>query len=283
MVTGEKTATVAELRIADPQFSSTTASQYTLLLHIGLQGIAYGLLHVVDNTCTAATYLPYTEAYTTKHVLDLLNGEALLQNRFKQVKISLPAIQYSLVPEELFDIKELNTYISFEQESDIARQLFSDKVNDQIRLVYSVDLRLRNELKNMFLSPTIYSNATTELNQATRDLNKPNKDILLVKELDQSIQIIALSNGQFKMMNHYHTTTPEDVVYFLLSLTEQLGFSTDSVEVMTQSNGELLNEVPTYFKYSLPIDRPKGINYHDRLTNAPAAIFHNLFSLAICG
>lgn len=283
MVTGEKTTAVNELRIVDPEFSSTTASQYTLLLSINLQGIAYGLLHVVDNTCTAATYIPYKESFTTKHVLETLSGEALLQNRFKQVKISLPTLQYSIVPEELFDIKELNTYINFEQDSEITRQLFVDKVSDHIRLVYSVDLRLRNELKNMFLSPMVYSNTTADLNQAKRDLNKPNKDILLVKELDQNIQVIAFSNGQFKMLNQFDTTTPEDVVYFLLSLTEQLGFNTDSVDVTTISTGELLNELPTYFKNTRSADHPKGINYHDRLSEAPKATFHNLFSLAICG
>lgn len=283
MVTGEKATAVAELRVFDPQFNSASASQYILLLNVSQQGVAYGLLHAVDNTCTAATWLPFTEAYTVQNVLDILNGEPLLRNRFKEVRVSLPAIQFCLVPEELFDIKELNTYINFEQDSDITRQLFTDKVTEQVRSVYSVELRLRNELKNMFLSPTIYSNATANLSQALRDFNKTKADILLVKELDQSIQVIALSNGQLKLMNHYHTTTPEDVVYFLLSLTEQLAFNTDSVEVITHSSGHLLGDIATYFKHNLQADRPKGINYHDSLKDLPAAIFHDLFSLATCG
>lgn len=282
MVTGEKATAVAELRVADPQFSSATASQYTLLLNISLQGIAYGLLHVVDNSFTAASWLPFNGTFSTNSILELLSGEPLLQNRFKQVRISLPAIQYSLVPEELFDLKELNTYISFEQDSDIARQLFADKVNEQIRLVYSVDLRLRNELKSMFLSPIIYSAPTAEISQALRDFNKAKTDTLLVKELDQSIQVIALSNGQLKMMNQYQTTTPEDVVYFLLSLTEQLAFNTDSVEMVYSNTSDLLSEIATYFKHTRSADRPKGINYHDRLAHIPGHVFHNLFSLATC-
>lgn len=283
MVTGEKTSAVAaELRIADPQFNSAIASQYTLLLSITPQGVAYGLLHMADNTCTAVTWLPFTDAYSTNAVLDTLRSEAILQNRFKQVRISLPTIQYSLVPEELYDLKELNSYISFEQDSDIARQLFADKVNEQMRLVYSVDLKLRNELKNMFLMPLIYSDVTTTLGQAVKDNGKQRTDILSVKVQTDSIQVMAFSNGQLRLLNQYHTTTPEDVVYFLLSLTEQLGFNTDSVELITHSEDALLAELPTYFKNLSTVSRPKGISYHDSLSDLPEALFHNLFCLATC-
>ncbi len=103
---------------------------------------------------------------------------------------------------------------------------------------------------------------------------------------ENTIDIIAFSNGKLQLQNTYPTDSIEDQLYFVLYAYEQLKFNTEEVPLKItgsiEENSTLWNTYQKYIRNVDWLDHISGLNYSSAIPIASIRKYAPLVHLAAC-
>jgi len=229
------------------------------------------------------------EVHTENEKSDLIasrlsNNYPGIQNHF--FFISVPKTM--LIPSALFDKENRDPFLEKQHKADID-DLASDYpvklIGAQMAFLYPKTLEL---LKNNTISS---HQLFIPLDAAWLDglyLNYKNNDEihLHLNVNDGFISIAVFRNGALQFYNTFDTANAEEVLYFVMFVSEQLHVNTNKDSYFysgfIKKTDETFALLSKYIKLLKPEERPGFYNYSMPILDVPIHMFFNTFCTPIC-
>jgi hypothetical protein len=225
-----------------------------------------------------------SEREMTDSVKMIFETEDLFNQNYKSVTLALYHEFSTLVPIDLFDETMLEDYLKFNFTIDFDYEAIYDVIEDLgIVNIFAIEKSLKKVFELKFKNPRFLHSSTSLIHQ----LNILNKSLsgenIYVYVQPKIIQICFFNNNTLKYFNSFHYSTPEDFIYYLLYVCQQLQLNTETIQLHLM--GEIVKDSVLFenaYKYIRFINFAKkieGINI-DTSFKMPEQFYYNLFSIS---
>jgi hypothetical protein len=267
---------------ADRSFDETRTMDYDLVLQVAERSCAYSVFDQGRNSYIAL------EAYDIS-----LSGMAeqihWLKNPFRSVHILVENNRSTLIPGVLFNESEKETYLNFSLDSIEDEKIRFDRLGMlEVVNIFGTGKNLDDDICNVFpdakvchlssfLIETIWMNF--------KNLIQEKKSFVFVRQAD--FNLLIFDNKQLIYSNAFHFRAPEDVVYFLIFVMEQMDLNPEEIPLTLLGNIEKGSpHFDLLFRYIRNIDfaaRNENLNYSHVFNDVPGHKWYSLLNPVMCG
>lgn len=289
---------MADIFLPDPAFevedaqklAETNLGRCMLLMTVGLQQIGYAVYDPASKYLMALkTYyfeVKRNEQQLLKIIEQFLDANKMLYKDFKEIKLSFDHPEFTLVPQELYEDKLKQQFLSFLYPGQPDQDVLCDHiVHADIINIYSTNKIIADHLKKEFDQAHIFHSETVMLNMLMQKERKTENEVF-VRIQPQHITVTILSDGRLLMMQPYVIHHEMDAVYYVMNAIKQQNLSLQDIDL--KLSGDIDEESPLYQKlhYDMGeaswLKRPEALSYAKEFEQYPEHYFYNLVSLALC-
>jgi hypothetical protein len=221
-----------------------------------------------------------------EHLKTFLNENELVNLSYKDTLVIWESQHSTLVPSVLFDAKEQDAYFHFNQSADKDEKICADKLkNAETYNIYSVPAGLEGILKLDSLRIRHHATVFIEA-MMIFSKNKISSKLVFVDVHSAFFDMLIIENNRLLFYNSFAYKTPEDFIYFVLFVFEQLKLSPELDGIIL--SGEILKNSALsdiLYKYVRNIDfalpNEQFVNSYI-LKDLPAHTFNNLSNAVLC-
>jgi len=203
-----------------------------------LDGFSFCIRDIESEEIVLFTSYQFDRTLATPELLlekvsQIFSENKALQNDFKEINVIHQNNLSTLVPDPYFDQKELKNYLKHN-----VKTLYNDYITfDDITLinaknVYIPFVNINNYLFQNFGSFQFQHHSTILIDKILA-YNKNNTDrTMYVQVFKNSINIIVAQKDELVLYNSFDYKTPEDFLYYILFVAEQLEMNPDQFELI---------------------------------------------------
>lgn len=177
---------------------------------------------------------------------------------FSEVKVVYTTPVHTVVPESLFDESKGSEYLKFSSKILLNDYVANDQLQtEDLRIVYVPFMNINNAIFEKFGSFDYY-HAITVLLETFFNHHQRDQLEVYVHVRESFFDCIILNKGKLQLCNSYPYTSPEDFLYYLLFVLEQLELNPDEVKVLFCGNISKDDSL-----YSLAYEYIRNISFFD--------------------
>lgn len=244
-------------QFTDPQFNRDFTQQYSLLIELELQQLAFVLYNssngriAVLKRISMSSFSGGTDAVAA--FKKVVNAEDLLHVPVKDVKISFVWNAFTCIPHTMYDEALKEQYLTYAAGSlphhitavNYIRPFF-------IRNVFAVEAALQAYLLQTFPAAVFFHVSTSLLEYAALSKDEKGPAQLILDVRQDLIHLVYISKGELQYCNQFHFKNKEDFLYFILLVCDQLEIDRDNCNLqlsgyITQDSA-LYNELYKFFR-----------------------------------
>jgi len=206
----------------------------------------------------------------------------------KDIQICLSNSLYTLVPQALFNERELESYLSFNHpiEKDHQLQFHSTKLESfDAVVVFAIPRSLEFMLKAK-LPPYQLVHFSAPILEAI-GLNTLEHNELLIHVQREQFEVIYAPNGKLNFFNSFHYQSKEDFIYYLLYVMEQLQLEREKTKLILvgeiEKDSAIFQTLYTYIKEVCFGEKAKDVQYSAVLGELNDHSNFSLFNQHLCG
>ena len=282
--------------IVDESFNIENNDNYHLAFQIGLQGISFTILDILNNKYLALYNNPNTSENVKQlnEKLEKLKEENdLLKGAYKSTNILLVNEQSTIVPLALYDSSMEARYLDFNlngSEKDNGDEDITER--DKLNSIDAYNVfRIPRSLKETIM--TFSGNVkilhyTSSLIETLLDSSKnQNKSICFLNFEKGLFSMIVIEGNKLKFYNSFTYSTKEDLAYYVLFVFEQLKLNPETIDLRIMGAIERKSEDFSFlYQYIRNMDfvsRNASFDYSYHIEALPDHFHYNLFSQFHCG
>ena len=187
----------------------------------------------------------------------------------------------------MFDAGNAYDQLHFANQERNDGQLLIDQLHQlEASNIFTVPSQIYQQLTSWFHLAEFH-HTSTALIEFLLTVNKNSKEELLTVNVHRSfIEIIVTRGRNLLLYNHFKYDTPEELIYYLLFVCEQLQLNPDHIKV--QFAGDIYDSDAAfqlsmkYIRNTCLAVRPESFGYGDSFTELPKQLHFNLFSQIVC-
>lgn len=279
---------VPGIQYHDETLNKNAQEKYVLSIQFALDGFSFLFLDAERKKFTGL------ETYTLKNVesdikfcklLDTFFEEnPWLSGPFKDVLVIYESRKSTIIPEPLYDETEKSLFLKFNHVVSSYEQVISNFLpNVDAYQVFALPDCFKYRLDKYFRKKTILHHSVPLIESII--INNKNRHLdntLFLNVRDKQIDIVACHKDGLKFFNSFYAPAPEDVIYYLLFVMEQLGYNPEEVELQLSGNIKKFSK-----HYELIYNYVRDVNFEIRtqvfkysyvFDNVPAHFHYTLFN-----
>jgi hypothetical protein len=281
-------------RVKDDLFTPDEIGNYTLNLQINQN--LFRICITNTNRCLLMEDYTLDNALYPDQLISQLEAiydhhEVLMAGFWKNIKLAIKDIDFSLIPKSLFDQQFSKEYLKINtgQESNGEHEIFhyAQKSTDAIS-VFSADKKIIDWFKNQYSSHNItflhHTTAFIEGVLYSSDTNT-DKDVFAQIE-DDSLTIIVKSEIGLEFCNSFRISTSDDLVYFILLVYNQLQLSPEKNKLILfgdiRPDSSTYKKLYTYIRHIKFGDKPSSIKFGYKFDEIFDHRYFDLYSMHFC-
>lgn len=212
----------------DLTYKKENSLNYHLSFEFGFEGINAAVLDVESNKYIAVEIHEFAELFTWKALNSKLQasitGSEILNNRFKSVGAALVSDVHTLIPKAVFEEGREQDYLGFTHnltEPLITRtdeMLVANAVN-----IYAMDAATKDLITGFFPNASLLHYSTALIEPALRATKGNDAHRAYLNVRNNQFDLMVVKDGHLLFSNTFTYQTPEDVVYYTLYASEQIG------------------------------------------------------------
>jgi hypothetical protein len=234
----------------DESFSEANLQNHDLVLLVSGQSCAYSIF---DHRSNRFILL---ESYDIP-LHEVVSQTRWLGDPFQSVRIIVENTRSTLIPEPLFEETEKETYLNFSTDAEPGRIVLYDRLATlEIINIFEVDNFLLEQVNRFFPGAKI-CHVSTHLIESLwmnfKNLITDKRIFLYLRE--EAFHMMIFDRKQLSYSNAFHFKTPEDFIYFVIFVMEQMNLNPEEIPVTLLGN--ISKKSPCYeliFKYVRNID-----------------------------
>ncbi|TAH26309.1 MAG: DUF3822 family protein [Cytophagales bacterium] len=283
-------------KIKDDTFSVDNIADYCLSLQISPNLFRVCVTDSMRNRCLLLEDYQFNHIQDADQLIALLNDiyddHHLLQAGYwKNVKLALKTPNFSVVPNELFDQEFAKDYLSLNCSilSDSSDEVLYYKQHsvDAVN-IFSVNKKIISFFEAAYLGKKLkVVHHTSSLIEGimVQHTSKNLKEMYVFVEKDQ-LTVVLKTNRNLEFCNTFYFTTPEDFVYYVMFVAEQMKFNPEKDEVIVW--GDLMPDSPLLKKLRLYMchikfgNKPNSLYFGYNFDELMDHNFFDLYNLHLC-
>jgi hypothetical protein len=224
-----------------------------------------------------------TELYDDHHILQA--------GYWKSVKLAFKTPQFSIVPHSLFDQDFAKDYLLLNCSADKMPNnevLFYKQHSTDIVNIFSADKKLISFFETAYLGKKLkIVHHTSSLIEGimVQQKNSIQKEMYVFVEKDQ-LTILIKKQRQLEFCNTFYFTTPEDFIYYVMFVAEQLKFNTEQEEMIIwgdiKPDSAILKKLKMYMGNIKFGNKPSSLYFGYNFDELLDHNFFDLYNLHLC-
>jgi hypothetical protein len=227
--------------LADPNIK-------TLSIQVQLNGLSFC---VKDQHTNAVIYLKSIDFNHKVSPIDLLNAlkeefsaHSIYAEDFEDVTIIHQNELNAIVPKELYDEQNKADYLKFNAKILRTDFIAADDINGINSVnVYVPYVNINNYIFDTFGSFT-YKHASTVLIDTLSKYARSSDSQMYVHLNKESFELLVYKKKELLLYNYFEYTCPEDFIYYILFVFEQLGLDVETTQIHVV--GRITDEDPNF-------------------------------------
>lgn len=282
----------AETSILDDSIRFSPDDAYDLALQLDADGLSFSVLDKKRNSYSALvkySFAKYSSGEKIAEALSIILAEDSILNQFRFVKISLsygnsPA---ALVPVAVYNPDESRKYLSFHQQTDDADEVITDelKAADAVN-VFCLKDNLVDLIRNKFKDIKIHHRSSGLIEGLLFQYRNENVKQASVNIGMKQFELVVTKGKDLLYYNSFNFQTPEDVIYHILFVCEQMDMNPSSFELILMGeinrHATIYELITRYIKNVKFSSRNPAFEYSFSLNEVPTHSSYSLFALGLC-
>lgn len=274
--------------IFEPFFNKSSAYISKLSILIGDRFFRYLIEDENNRVACIREYKWDNQTFSISNVIRRIFAEdTFLRLQYKDVKISFFTPKSVLIPDNLYDEKEAEAYLTsslevFDTENFHTNHLLKLKVYN----IFACDTTILSILQEYIPNSKYYHISTHFLLMCQRLAEFKNEKQLFVYIQQGQLQVIVFEGTRLLFCNFFHYQSADDFLYYIILSCRQTNFNTQKDIVYI--SGELMEDSDIYrlmYQYIYNIEFvkfPNFLQYGERVSQYPSHLFSDIFSLKLC-
>lgn len=274
--------------LIDEAFDKNRTRDFRMVLQVGLDGLLIAVNEKATNKFIAFERYSFQHVYRFDDVCTLLDElsqqSVLIKHTYHTVDALLVNNLATLVPKGVFEEERKKTYLKFNMNLEGDELIFSDdlKVLDA-KTVFALPFCLKGKLD--FLFPNIrYHHFSSILIEALLRQNKNQTTKKMIAHVQAShFQVVVLDGKQLLFFNTFNHHSPEDFIYYLLFVCEQLHLNPEKIDLQLlgeiEKNSSIYQITQKYVRHIQFGERGDQSDYSYQLQALPKHSYFNLFNI----
>ena len=251
----------------DKNWDKKNISKYHLAVQISSTHLRLANSDAKSNKILAIAQVPFmwnNEFIADKFLLAVQSSGIPISKKYAKVNFCIENDCFTLMPEaltasdNLTDILAINCSIS--ANDLVQKDIFKP---EQIALIYSVNIQLKNWIKTHFPSSTIKHASYYLLESFVHKISSTGISVVVYLQSNR-LYILVTKNGQVNLLNSYYCTTSSDLLYYTTAVTDALNIPTDGFNLYLSGEiaktGETVDVLKNYFAKFYFIDNALSAN-----------------------
>jgi hypothetical protein len=213
--------------------------------------------------------------------------QALLQN-VADIVFSWKTPEFTLVPQNLFDTEQLPQLLragGCDPEPEEICMATQKSIVDYI-IAFTLPKKVFSAIHAFKDKTTILPSVFPLLNTALQMARADEQKIVLVNVFEEAFELVVAEPRRILFCNSFPFRSPEDFVYFLLLVTENLNISNEKDVFyfcgQIEKNSAIFQMCNKYIRTSKWMSRPQGVEISNTFSSLPAHFFYTFFQLHHC-
>lgn len=262
-----------------------TKEEYTLYIHISLDGFSFSVINTYERRLLAYNTTPLkisNETFLARRFNEWIKSEKLFQNEFKKIYIIFDTEKFTIVPEEYYDC---------DLKSEIINLIFEITGNFEIEAIKIEELNAKllfcipSGLKEIFELHFKDFELVHPVKTLTENLPDNCKKFRLITYFGKNCFYALLFKGNNLLLsNSFIILHENDTVFYILSLLKQMKVSRQAVDLFVAGNNITADSKP-YTKIQKYIPSIQIVKYRKPLQIDESVLCElgvNKFSLLLC-
>jgi len=273
------------LSLVDELFAGNQTKNYRVAIQVGNAGLSAAVWDDVYNKIIALEQFRFQKAFNPNVLLALANNcikqSHILSYPYKKVTLAFVNAKSTLVPNALFDVNEKEALLKFNHTLDDTDTIVIDSLpNLDAKNIFALPKTVAQQFGDLYPNINIVHYSSPLIEQVLLAHKHSDSTNVIVNVHADSFEVLAINAGKLIFYNTFKFQTPEDFIYYILFVLEQLKLNPETVNV--ELLGEIEKSVDTYkhiFKYVRNVKfggRPDSFDYSFKIAALPK---HNHFSL----
>ena len=277
-------------KITDELFHEDFPERYNLFIFVSQDEISFAVADRKSRTFVALESWSNTEA-------DLFSETSL--NSLREISTLIKGFEYSrivcctgflnasLVPKPLFEPAAATDQFQFANKNLPGNKFMIDELNQlEAANIFTIPDYVYKTITSWFNNAEFHHSSTAVI-EYLLTANRNLKEELITAIVHRNfIEIVVTKGRQLVLYNHFRYDTPEELVYYLLFVCEQLHLNPD--HVLLKYTGEIqpsdaaFQLSTKYIRNCSLATRPEIHEYAAAFNQLPGQYHFNLFSEVIC-
>ncbi len=272
-----------------PNYSVSDCDKYYLSVYIDYTTVSYALTHAeLQEVVLVRSYQlgTHTNNFAAQLAIsDFLNNQEDFKHPYNRVAVAINHHRFTLVPKEYCHYDYLARFYAFNHPLEDDIKIRMDKLEDlPFNMIYSINQFVLTAIKNTFSTFTIHhigSFTTPLLIRLNAAYNFGKTAYINIAE--KHLCISCLDGENLLLYNQYNYNTIEDLLYFVINASQQVGFDIEKDKFIFTGNFDELDDRFRIFQKHLNQaelgSRPPNKTYNDYLNILLNNQFFHLFCI----
>jgi phosphoribosyl-ATP pyrophosphohydrolase len=266
----------------DESFRESNSPDYDLVLQITDRSCEYSIFDHANNKFIAL------ESYGVP-LPSVIDRNHWLKNSFRSVRIIVENNRSTLIPFALFEEAEKDTYLNFSVETENDEKVLFDRLTQlDIVNIFGVNNTLHNQIVGLFPGAMVCHVSSVLIESIWMNFKNliTDKQILIFVR-EEAFNMIIFEKKQLVYSNAFNFREPEDFIYYVIFVMEQLNLNPEEVPVTLL--GKISTKTPYFdfiFKYIRNVDfalQNESTEYSYVFDDVPGHSFYTLLNPMPCG
>jgi len=276
----------------DKSFKESHTRSYIMAMQLNLHGLAFFIFNPEKNKFLGLEAYRFDvpkPAEELPGIFDLiLNQHGWYAYPYLDFYFLIQNNYSTLIPSPLFDKKNKNLYLGFNQPfQEDHRIVFDQLKNTETANVYYLPNPIAEKVKEFWPNARIhhYSSALIE-GLSINFKNKIDSNSLFIDLHEDNFDLVYFKENRLSYYNNFQFRTKEDFIYFLLSTIEQLMLNPEEVQLIMMGNIDKSTQnyemIRQYIRHSEFIPRNENFHYSYMLDDVLHHNYYTLYNLLQC-
>lgn len=271
----------------DEAFDAKKTASYQLLLQVGISDILISILDKQKNKYIALEKYAVSNVHNfdgVNELLDTLIKESKLVNhKFQSVTCTIVNNLSTLVPNALFEEERKKMYLKFNATLQGDELVLVDEIkNLDAKNVFALPISLKGKLDGQFSNVKYHHASSTLIDSLVGNNKNQTGKKLYVHVQETHFETVVIDGKNLIFYNTFNYQSPEDFIYYLLFVYEQLQLNPEKIETILLGEIEKTSAMYTFTqKYIRTIkfgERADSSDFSYQLQTLPKHFYFTLFN-----
>jgi hypothetical protein len=273
--------------VIDPALDSNSAGNCSLLMELSANEIRILLVERKSLKVMAIERISLPFAAEKEYAEQIPASSQLIQKYpYTNVKVVLTSKEYTFVPEALFRAGDEYKFYRLNFHADLTSTVHSSQIKKyNIVCLYGLPAEFYDAIQQIFPDIKLYHFSEVLLNNRFLSAKNDHTRTVQLNVRDRLLDIIVTEGKKLILMNTFSWQTIEDVLYYTLFVSEQLGIDPEQNRLILSGEVErssaLYKLLDNYFT-TISFDELPGLNTGYGLEEISFYQNSVIFGLSLC-